>query len=112
MTDEDVMDEIREASPWYCPHCDVSVTNNLAYLDHLNGKRHLKTLGYSTRVREETSEEVREIVEECVAKLRSDREENERAAAMRGGELVSLSSNEVSASNESMRLTLPALLVN
>ena len=94
MTDEDVMNEIRQVSPWYCPHCDISVTNNMAYLHHINGKRHLRTLGYSSRVREETSEEIRATFEDCVANLRAKREERERAAAERGGELVSLSSDE------------------
>jgi hypothetical protein len=93
VTDEDVMDEIQQESPWYCPHCDISVTNDMAYLNHINGKRHLRTLGYSSRVREETSEEIRAAYDDCVANLRAEREERERAAAGRGGELVSLSSD-------------------
>jgi hypothetical protein len=45
------LDDEAQVSPWYCPICDVSVTNDMAYLDHINGVKHLKKIGYSMRVR-------------------------------------------------------------
>ena len=54
VTDEEVLEGVQRQqgeTPWYCPHCDVSLTNDIAYLDHINGKKHLKRLGFSTRVR-------------------------------------------------------------
>jgi hypothetical protein len=45
------LDDEAQVTPWYCPMCDVSVTNDMAYLDHINGVKHLKKIGYSMRVR-------------------------------------------------------------
>lgn len=39
-----------QETPWYCPHCDVSVTSDLAYIEHINGRRHVHKLGFSMKV--------------------------------------------------------------
>lgn len=50
--------EEEHRSSWYCPHCRVSVNNDLAWLDHINGKAHHKKLGFSMRVKRESDDEV------------------------------------------------------
>jgi hypothetical protein len=52
-------EEVR--SPWYCPHCQVSVNNDHAWLDHINGKAHHKKLGFSMRLKRHSDDEVREL---------------------------------------------------
>ena len=52
-------------SPWYCPHCQVSVSNDHAWLDHINGKAHHKKLGFSMRLKRHSDDEVRVLSSVC-----------------------------------------------
>ncbi|KAJ1471754.1 hypothetical protein T484DRAFT_1842862 [Baffinella frigidus] len=47
-----------QETPWYCEVCDVSATNDMMWLDHVNGIKHNKMLGYSMRHKEESPLEV------------------------------------------------------
>ncbi|KAI9294889.1 hypothetical protein K502DRAFT_365436 [Neoconidiobolus thromboides FSU 785] len=44
---------------FYCEHCDVTLKDNLSWLDHINGKKHLSEIGISLRVERSTLEQVR-----------------------------------------------------
>lgn len=35
---------------WYCETCKCGLKDSINYLDHINGKKHQKALGYSMRV--------------------------------------------------------------
>jgi len=84
---EEIPEDAKMRTPWYCPFCDVSVTNDDAYLDHINGKRHQKTMGYSMREKPETMDEITDAIEEGMHAARLRREDKERRLAM--GESVS-----------------------
>lgn len=43
---------------WHCKVCDCFLKDSLAYLDHINGKKHQRNLGYSMRVERSTKEQV------------------------------------------------------
>lgn len=43
---------------WHCRVCDCFLKDSLTYLDHINGKKHQRYLGYTMRVEKSTTEEV------------------------------------------------------
>eukprot|EP01083_Nonionella_stella_P000278 827_1 len=43
---------------WHCKVCDCFLKDSLAYLDHINGRKHQRKLGYSMRVEKSTTNEV------------------------------------------------------
>ncbi|KAL7489940.1 hypothetical protein ACHAW6_015676 [Cyclotella cf. meneghiniana] len=43
---------------WHCRVCDCFLKDSLTYLDHINGRKHQRYLGYSMRVEKSTVEEV------------------------------------------------------
>jgi U4/U6.U5 tri-snRNP component SNU23 len=43
---------------WYCRLCDCYLKDSLTYLDHLNGRKHQRALGYTMRVERSTTEDV------------------------------------------------------
>ena len=59
------MQLITEATPtgahggYHCPTCECTLKDSEAYLDHINGKRHQRKLGFSMRVEAATVEAVR-----------------------------------------------------
>jgi len=49
---------------WHCKVCDCYLKDSMTYLDHINGKKHQRNLGYSMRVEKNTTEEVDNHLEE------------------------------------------------
>lgn len=45
---------------WFCDVCRCHLRDNIAYLDHINGKKHQRALGFSMRTERSTLEQVRE----------------------------------------------------
>lgn len=43
---------------WYCKVCDCYLKDSLTYLDHINGRKHQRNLGYSMRTAKSTVSEV------------------------------------------------------
>ena len=43
---------------WHCKVCDCFLKDSLAYLDHINGRKHQRNLGYSMRVERSTKDQV------------------------------------------------------
>lgn len=43
---------------WHCKVCDCFLRDSLTYLDHINGKKHQRNLGYSMRVERSTKDQV------------------------------------------------------
>ncbi len=43
---------------WHCKVCDCFLKDSLTYLDHINGRKHQRALGYSMRIAKSTTEEV------------------------------------------------------
>ena len=40
----------KKATGWYCDVCECLLRDSASYLDHINGKKHQRKLGYSMRV--------------------------------------------------------------
>ncbi|KAL7693834.1 putative U4/U6.U5 small nuclear ribonucleoprotein component Snu23 [Plasmopara halstedii] len=53
-------DELSKNSGYYCEVCECSLKDSVAYLDHINGKKHLRKLGYSMRVERSTVDQVKD----------------------------------------------------
>ena len=43
---------------WHCKVCDCFLKDSHTYLDHINGRKHQRNLGYSMRVERSTKEQV------------------------------------------------------
>ncbi len=43
---------------WRCEICDCFLKDSMAYLDHINGRKHQRKLGYSMRIAQSTTDEV------------------------------------------------------
>ena len=43
---------------WHCKVCDCFLKDSLTYLDHINGKKHQRALGYSMRTAKSTTSDV------------------------------------------------------
>jgi U4/U6.U5 tri-snRNP component SNU23 len=43
---------------WHCKVCDCFLRDSLTYLDHINGKKHQRNLGFSMRVERSTKDQV------------------------------------------------------
>ncbi|CAI5735017.1 unnamed protein product [Hyaloperonospora brassicae] len=52
-------DDVSKSSGYYCEVCECSLKDSVAYLDHINGKKHLRKLGYSMRVERSTVDQVK-----------------------------------------------------
>ena len=46
---------------WYCETCKCGLKDSINYLDHINGKKHQRELGYSMRVERSTVSQVRRL---------------------------------------------------
>eukprot|EP00536_Pseudo-nitzschia_multiseries_P015044 jgi/Psemu1/320780/estExt_fgenesh1_pm.C_8120003 len=51
---------------WHCKVCDCFLKDSLAYLDHINGRKHQRNLGYSMRVERSTKDQVVSRLESLV----------------------------------------------
>jgi len=58
---------------WYCKVCDCFLKDSLTYLDHINGRKHQRKLGYTMRVQKSTTDEVSGVLQ-GLAKRKRDRE--------------------------------------
>uniref|UniRef100_A0A7S2UJC7 U1-type domain-containing protein n=1 Tax=Attheya septentrionalis TaxID=420275 RepID=A0A7S2UJC7_9STRA len=47
---------------WHCRVCDCYLKDSLTYLDHINGRKHQRALGYSMRVEQSTATEVTSVL--------------------------------------------------
>ncbi|CAM9459329.1 unnamed protein product [Laminaria digitata] len=45
---------------WYCETCKCGLKDSINYLDHINGKKHQRELGYSMRVERSTVSQVKD----------------------------------------------------
>lgn len=43
---------------WHCKVCDCFLKDSLTYLDHINGRKHQRALGYTMRITKSTTNEV------------------------------------------------------
>ena len=50
----------KKATGWYCDVCECLLRDSASYLDHVNGKKHQRKLGYSMRTQRVGVEQVRD----------------------------------------------------
>lgn len=55
---------------WHCRVCDCFLKDSLTYLDHINGRKHQRFLGYTMRVEKSTTEEVSGVLKGLAEKKR------------------------------------------
>ncbi|MCO5598734.1 hypothetical protein L7F22_052832 [Adiantum nelumboides] len=61
----------RKGPGFYCELCNRTFKDSIAYLDHVNGRLHLRKLGQTTQVERSTLEEVRERLEYWIEEFQS-----------------------------------------
>ncbi|KAG2778491.1 hypothetical protein PC129_g7784 [Phytophthora cactorum] len=52
-------EDLSKNGGYYCEVCECGLKDSVAYLDHINGKKHLRKLGYSMRVERSTVDQVK-----------------------------------------------------
>ena len=66
---------------WQCKVCDCFLKDSLTYLDHINGRKHQRTLGFSMRIAKSTTKEVVSKLDQLAQEQKSD----EAKKSMNGG---------------------------
>lgn len=66
---------------WHCRVCDCFLKDSLTYLDHINGRKHQRHLGYTMRVEKSTTDEVCGVLSSLAEKKR----ERESSSSILGG---------------------------
>ena len=51
---------------WHCKVCDCFLKDSHTYLDHINGRKHQRNLGYSMRIERSTKEQVEERLQQLI----------------------------------------------
>jgi U4/U6.U5 tri-snRNP component SNU23 len=59
---------------WYCRLCDCYLKDSLTYLDHLNGRKHQRALGYTMRVERSTTEDVMAKLQQLEEKQKEEQQ--------------------------------------
>ena len=63
---------------WYCRVCDCYLKDSLTYLDHINGRKHQRALGYSMRTEKSTTEEVSSRLQSILEAKKKEEEERQK----------------------------------
>jgi U4/U6.U5 tri-snRNP component SNU23 len=66
---------------WHCSVCNCMLKDSHAYLDHINGRRHLKQLGFSMRVERSTETDLMEKLSQLKKKKQQKEEGKEKDEA-------------------------------
>lgn len=66
---------------WHCKVCDCFLKDSHTYLDHINGRKHQRNLGYSMRVERSTKEQVQDRLQALVKKQEPDETTTQITAA-------------------------------
>eukprot|EP00566_Odontella_aurita_P015582 CAMPEP_0113562674 /NCGR_PEP_ID=MMETSP0015_2-20120614/20653_1 /TAXON_ID=2838 /ORGANISM="Odontella" /LENGTH=286 /DNA_ID=CAMNT_0000464587 /DNA_START=111 /DNA_END=971 /DNA_ORIENTATION=+ /assembly_acc=CAM_ASM_000160 len=69
---------------WHCKVCDCYLKDSLTYLDHINGRKHQRYLGYSMRVEKVSAKEVTGKLAELAEAKRAVKGANGALASSRG----------------------------
>lgn len=56
---------------WHCKVCDCFLKDSHTYLDHINGRKHQRNLGYSMRIERSTTEQVTDRLKKLIAQKES-----------------------------------------
>ncbi|DAZ93703.1 TPA: hypothetical protein N0F65_010198 [Lagenidium giganteum] len=59
-------DEANKSGGYYCEVCERTLKDSVAYLDHINGKRHLQKLGFSMRVERSSVDTVEDRLQQAL----------------------------------------------
>jgi len=70
----------QRASGWYCDVCDCLLRDSASYLDHVNGKKHQRALGFSMRVERVDVSAVRERLSQISSERQARQAEVQRRA--------------------------------
>ena len=71
---------------WHCNVCDCYLKDSLTYLDHINGKKHQRALGYSMRTEKSTTNDVSNRLQSLVEeRKRKEEEEKQKELEMSEG---------------------------
>mmetsp|Transcript_16366 Transcript_16366/g.23089 ORF Transcript_16366/g.23089 Transcript_16366/m.23089 type:complete len:271 (+) Transcript_16366:236-1048(+) len=65
---------------WHCKVCDCFLKDSHTYLDHINGRKHQRNLGYSMRIEKSTKDQVLAKMKELEKKQEEEAASNPAAA--------------------------------
>lgn len=76
---------IKSGIGWFCKVCDCVLKDSLTYLDHINGKKHQRKLGFSMRVERSTKEQVMDRLQKVAQ--RKNEEVVKQQESLEGGDV-------------------------
>lgn len=65
---------------WHCKVCDCYLKDSLTYLDHINGRKHQRYLGYSMRAERSTLDDVKEKIKQLAESKQRNSNDNKTAS--------------------------------
>lgn len=65
---------LKERGGFYCSVCECSIRDSANWLDHINGKKHMRNMGYSLKSQRSTVDQVRNRLKEAKRKKMEERE--------------------------------------
>jgi U4/U6.U5 tri-snRNP component SNU23 len=71
---------------WHCRVCDCFLKDSLTYLDHINGRKHQRYLGYTMRVEKSTTTEVSGVLKSLAEKKQGGTNNGANSGSRSGGD--------------------------
>lgn len=85
---------------WHCRVCDCFLKDSLTYLDHINGRKHQRKLGYSMRVERTTKDQLKDRLSQLTKRKEESLAVSEEAVETNFDEIVKAKDEEAKRKKE------------
>mmetsp|Transcript_4823 Transcript_4823/g.12281 ORF Transcript_4823/g.12281 Transcript_4823/m.12281 type:complete len:349 (+) Transcript_4823:139-1185(+) len=75
---------IKSGVGWHCKVCDCFLKDSMTYLDHINGRKHQRVLGYSMKVERSTENQVSDKLAQLAQLKQKSKTQNQNQWTMKG----------------------------
>mmetsp|Transcript_4822 Transcript_4822/g.12277 ORF Transcript_4822/g.12277 Transcript_4822/m.12277 type:complete len:350 (+) Transcript_4822:143-1192(+) len=75
---------IKSGVGWHCKVCDCFLKDSMTYLDHINGRKHQRALGYSMKVERSTENQVSDKLAQLAQLKQKSKTQKQKQWTMKG----------------------------